>query len=275
LPAPSWIGLNVGSHVALSHFANDQATEYAKTNVLLDKNQEFWHNNVCNGTLTPQWWTLWKSASRPEEYWRHTMSDLESHNVMPDMPAEQLHAIKNDLNQMYMYLQTEPWVLRNLTLRNFVRSDSLLPPASVADDMFEPPAPWKPRRKNLWTDNTDGWMKVAHRRRLKSERIESERVRADQVAKAVRLLTLLQIFLVLTMYSARGWPYLVDFHIEHDPWNTHSFDVVPLSVHLGESREDIVWQDISAAIAADVGHLRWSVRRWAAFMRRGNARHMA
>jgi hypothetical protein len=77
------------------------------------------------------------------------------------------------------------------------------------------------------------------------------------------------------MYSARGWPYLVDFHMERGPWNTHRFDVVPLSVHLGESREDIVWQDVSAAMAADIGHLRWSVRWWTAFMRRGNARHTA
>jgi hypothetical protein len=75
---------------------------------------------------------------------------------MPDMPAEQLHAIKNDLSQMYMYPQTEPWVPRNLTLRNFVRSDSLLPPASVADDMFEPPSPWKPLMKRFWTDITAG-----------------------------------------------------------------------------------------------------------------------
>jgi hypothetical protein len=61
--------------------------------------------------------------------------------------------------------------------------------------------------------------------------------------------------------------YLVNFHVERGPWNTHSFDVVPLLVHLSQSREDakqdIVWQDVSAAVAADVGHLRWSVRRWA------------
>jgi uncharacterized membrane protein YgcG len=113
----------------------------------------------------------------------------------------------------------------------------------------------------------DGWTIVAYRKRFRSERIESERVRADQVAKAVQPFTLPQIFLVLTMYSARGWPYLVDFQMECGPWNTHSFDVDPLSVHLSQSREDaredIIWQDVSAAVAADVGHLRWSVRRWA------------
>jgi hypothetical protein len=101
-PVPSLIGQNVGFHGALSHYANNQAAEYAKTNVLLDKNQVSWYNSVCNGTL-------WKSAARPGEYWHHAVSDLESHNVMPDMPAEQILAIKNDLRQIYMYPQTEPW----------------------------------------------------------------------------------------------------------------------------------------------------------------------
>jgi hypothetical protein len=93
--------------------------------------------------------------------------------------------------------------------------------------------------------------------------MERERVRADQVAKALQPLTLPQIFLVLTMYTARGWPYLVNFHMQHGPWNTHSFDIVPLYVHLGASREDISWQDVSASVAADVGHLRWGVSPWA------------
>jgi hypothetical protein len=154
------------------------------------------------------------------------------------MPAEQILAINNDLSQMYMYPQNESWILRSVKLRSFMRSDTLLPPASVAHDTFEPPVPWKLRMEKLWKDVTDGWTKVAHRKRLKRERIESERVRADQVAKAVQLLTLPQIFLVLTMYSARGWPYLVNFHMQRGPWNTHSFDVVPLPVHLGESREE-------------------------------------
>jgi uncharacterized membrane protein YgcG len=184
------------------------------------------------------------------------VSDLASH-VIHDMPAEQILAINNDLSQMYMYPQNEPWILRNLTLCSFMRSDTLLPPASVAHDTFEPPVPWKLRMEKLWTDITDGWTKIAHRKRF-----ESEPVRADQVAKVVQPLTLPQIFLVLTMYSARGWPCLVNFHMEHGPWNTHSFDVVPLSVHLGESREGIVWQDVSAAVAASVGHLRWSVWGW-------------
>jgi hypothetical protein len=104
-----------------------------------------------------------------------------------------------------------------------------------------------------------------HRKRLSSERIEHERVRVVQVAKAIQSLTLPQLFLVLTMGSAQGWPYLVDFHMKRGRWSTHSFDVVPLSVHLDEVREDMVWQDVSAALAADVGHLRWSVQRWTNF----------
>jgi hypothetical protein len=98
---------------------------------------------------------LWKSISRPEEYRRHVVSDLASH-VIHDMPAEQILAINNDLSQMYMYPQNESWILRNLTLRSFMRSDTLLPPASVAHDTFEPPVPWKLRMEKLWKDVTDG-----------------------------------------------------------------------------------------------------------------------
>jgi hypothetical protein len=75
---------------------------------------------------------------------------------MTDMFAEQILAIKNDLSQMYMYPQTEPWVLRNLTLRNFVRSVTLFRPASVAHETFEPPVPWEPRMKRFWKDITAG-----------------------------------------------------------------------------------------------------------------------
>jgi hypothetical protein len=77
---------------------------------------------------------------------------------MTDMLAEQILVIKNDLSQMYMYPQTEPWVLRNLTLRQFVRSVTLRPPASVADDTFVPRALWKPCLKKKTLDANHRWL---------------------------------------------------------------------------------------------------------------------
>jgi uncharacterized membrane protein YgcG len=249
-PAPSWVGQKVGFHGHLSQYPRKQIAEYSKTNILFKPDHSF-----CRNPDTP-WWSLWKSAARPEEYWRHALSYLESH-MAPDMRTEQIFAIKKDLSQMYMYPQDQPWVLRNLTTRQYVRSDTLLPPSSVADPTMLLPPPKSRLIKKIWR-------KFAPR----TPTLEDGLVEEHRAKATTEPLTLPQIFLVMIMYSTFNH-YLHEFYMSYGPWNAHTFDLVPLS-HLQSEAEE--WTDVTLPVVSDIGNLRWCIWRASAlYAREGEA----
>jgi uncharacterized membrane protein YgcG len=238
-PAPSWIGQKVGFHGLLSHYPSRVAARYKETNVHFTSDH-----------------SSWKDGSRPEEYWRHATSYIESH-IAPDMPAEQMFAVRRDLSQMYMYPQNEPWVLRNLTTRQYVRSDNLIPPSSVADPFLLLPPPKSRLIKKVWR-------KCAPRKPTPQDLlVEEHRTKAT-----TEPLTLPQIFLVMTMYSTFNH-YLHEFFMSYGPWNAHAFDLIPLSQlpHL-TSHADPEWTDVTLPVVSDIGHLRWCIWRASALYAR-------
>jgi hypothetical protein len=226
-PARSWVGQRVGFQ-GRTRYPMRVIAKYKKADAL----------------LTTSYYS-WKDGSRPEEDWHHALLYVEAH-LAPNMPAEQLFAVRRDLSQMYKYPQDKPWVLRNLTTRQYMRSDTLVPPANVADKFILLPPP-----KSRLIDKI--WRKIVPRKSTPEERLVKEHRKKARTEP----LTLPQIFLLMVWHST-SCRYKHKFYISYGPWNAHTFDIVPLSHFQSEAEE---WTDVTLPVVSDIGHLRWCIWR--------------
>lgn len=230
-----WAGKNVGHHGGFSHCTSSQVLAY--------KQERSFKYRQRLGTWT---WTL--ATMQPETEWYEAVDGVKRSWTL--WKEKDWQNIKKDVSQMYMYPQDRVWVLRNLTTRQCVRSDNLIPPASIVPhDEKTVPKATRPKQKlmKLWKSLTT---------RSKDKDVDMNKHDAREP------LTLPQIFLILTTYSHTNNlpPFEKKFQFHDGPWTAHSFDVVTLEDHL-DTPTDLPWTDISAAVVADIGHLRWCVRQ--------------
>jgi hypothetical protein len=220
----------------------------------------------------------WSVAStQPELEWAQRVRGMEercthyaSREGWESFPPNYWETIMDDVLKTNMYPQNHVWLLRNLTTRQFVRSDELRPPKSIVPREPVPPLP-KPRLSRFQKLQAV-WKRVKMRfeskQATKADGFEpKEASRADDFEP----LTLAQIFLVMICHSnvnLGSW-FLSSGAGTQGPWNMHSFDVVTLEDHLlstvyndnelGPHRKD--WIDVSRLVVADVGNLRWCVKQ--------------
>ncbi|OAK93855.1 hypothetical protein IQ06DRAFT_353910 [Phaeosphaeriaceae sp. SRC1lsM3a] len=192
-----------------------------------------------------QWWKGWETVSmQPEQQWHESLAEARHH--WEHLESARWEDIDQDLSQIYMYTQDQTWVLRNLTTRQVVRSDGLFPPAAILDDELLTP---KVRRPRMFE-----WVRKIYDPTKPGE--------VPPRVKAMDALSLPQIFLVLTAHSAHpGWRQ-EDIGFRRGPWVSHAFEVVSLDDHTEDP--DSEWRDVTASVAADVGHLRWCAMQHAA-----------
>jgi hypothetical protein len=220
----------------------------------------------------------WSVASTQSELeWARRVRGMEercthyaSREGWERFPTNYWETIIEDVLKTNMYPQDHVWLLRNLTTRQFVRSDELRPPKTIVPREPVPPLP-KPQLSKF--------QKVRAVRKRVKVRFEPKRAaQADgfKPKEASRAddfepLTLAQIFLVMichTNVNLGSW-FLSSGAGTQGPWNMHSFDVVTLDDHLvstvhkdnepGPHHKD--WIDVSGLVVADVGNLRWCVKQ--------------
>lgn len=191
------------------------------------------------------WYTGWISISMQPEYsWRKSLGDARGR--WEEMDEVVWRHIDRDLSQDYMYPQDRVWVLRNLTTRQFVRSDDLVPPAAI-----------------LGYDALSGKSRKKHFPSSSPKKPSTSKgARALSRDKNLHPLPLPQVFLILTAHSTHHQDWREEpFDFRSGPWASHVFEVVTLDEHL--ESEGSEWEDVSTKVAADVGHLRWCVRQHA------------
>lgn len=204
-------------------------------NVLTFEREWFTPATIIYEPWEPDWQPI---SMEPEQAWRESL--IIARSRWEDAENSIWRNIDRDLSEAYMYPQDRVWVLRNLTTQQYVRSDALFPPAAILEDKL---LPLRYVRHTLKHSN-----KVYDP--LKSMKI-SPRVRA------LDALTLPTIFLILTAHTSHPDWREEDIGFRCGPWVSHAFEVVPLEDHLESAI--LKWQDVTAAVAADVGHLRWCI----------------
>lgn len=220
---------------------------------------------------TPQY--LWRHAiSQNELDWARSVSDVGARcNAGHERPLslEDRKTIMNDVLKMYLYPQDRVWLLRNLTTRQFVRSDELRPPQSIIPT----------KDLQLWRKD---WRKSNHSKgqrfhdAVKEALVKLKLIRVSEVHYSkpsdFEPLTLAQIFLVMVCQDDKDislWWFGNGASAKHGPWNLHTFDVVTMEHHLHDTgyTKDVpqfrveVWTDVTGLVVADVGNVRWCVKQ--------------
>lgn len=199
---------------------------------------------------TELWWRRdgWQEVCmQPEKAWRESLEMVvgREESVWQD--------VDEDLGREYMYPRDGGWVLRNLTTRQCVRDDGLVPPEEILEDeLFHD----KVSKKHLFNSGSRVYDPAKPGKELLH-------------AQTLEAFALPRIFLVLTAHSAHpGWTE-ENAGFTWGPWVNHAFELVTLAEHLESLDPD--WQDVTAHVAADVGHLRWCVMQHAALAKSGAA----
>lgn len=245
----NWAGRKVGYHGTFSRFTQAQVENYGIETAMFHK-------------LPIDYWCWEPSQSQLETEWTEKIAEIRG--FCPELTESEWDQVEQDVSQAYKYPQDRVWVLRNLTTKQFVRSDKLLPPTSANPDstVVKPIVSNRTKIAKFW-DNIKG----------KGKKREGR----DETNEP---LTLAQVFLVLTCYTNRiGIPFLERiFAFQQGPWTGHAFEVVTIEDHLADSEmhvEDaiitskfnnddekkVAWTDVSELAAADVGSLRWCLRK--------------
>jgi hypothetical protein len=229
--APTWASKSVGFHGTESNLMTELESygipKLQSENLRL-RSKSHW-----------VWWP--RTSAEPELFWSWTITSLRE--KWCEMETNDWDQIHQDISQEYMYPQDRTWVLRNLTTKQIVRSDSLTPPLGISHEKLLP----------------DRSEKRATLRRAWSK------IRPTQAPEPMEFppLSLPQIFLILTANSTTLNSHQETLMIRKGPWTTHTFDVITLEQHLS-SEHEADWLDVSKLVVADMGHLRWCIEQFEA-----------
>jgi hypothetical protein len=180
--------------------------------------------------------------SEPEFSWQQCIARTQK--KWKGVKETDWQQVSKDVSQMYLYPQERVWVLRNLTTRQYVRSDALKPPPKIIpqDKLSYDPYAQRSKLRQLWNKLTPTFNKTLN---------------YDHEP-----LTLAQIFLVLSANKAKMKRFDNELLLIDSPWPPFKYDVVTLHDHetsLAPSGPQ--WQDVTASAVAEVAHLRWCVRQ--------------
>jgi hypothetical protein len=167
--------------------------------------------------------------------------DRQTPRLRKGLGDKELDMIERDLSQSYLYPQDRVWVLRNLTTRQFIRSDQLEEPEDVEPDWDDvrpvPPVPnleVRPSKlKRLRSALRGKWKQMTERKPAQHP--------AVQHSHHHQPLTLANTFLVLTSTS-------------HN--DNYAFDLIQLPEH-----EASGWTNISREVVADITNLCFCIRK--------------
>jgi hypothetical protein len=179
---------------------------------------------------------------------------------------QDLVKIRQDLTQPDVCSEQKNWVLRNLTTRQYVRSDQLQESGSPASDWRLLPKyrePVLPRMRRLCN---------ALSQQIRNVSKDKKR----SLPEPDHPLTLANIFLVLTcskpdslLAGERKDSPKRYLNFEDGPWAGCAFEVIPLDDHLlsqqrqsgSKTQLNESWVDVSKEAVADVASLRFCLRR--------------
>ena len=273
----NWSGKKVGFHHYNCAFTAGQAHNYGIVDEVGDRGGDpylRWKQAI-------EYWTWEHFSCLPDMAWRVALipsyksgysnqSDLEPMKYEVEIPQEDREKIEQDLRRTNLRSTETEWVLRNLTTRQYVRSDRLQEPASAEPEW--PPTP-KPPQEPLM-------IKMRRQRKALIQRMKNE-AKKDYVSPwpfdlADLSLTLANIFLVLTCASAQVLPsYILKddperyLHFHDAPWSGCAFELIPLDEHMdaqergSESSDptDGTWMDVTREVVADIANLRFCIKK--------------
>jgi hypothetical protein len=174
--------------------------------------------------------------------------------------------IERDLTQPNLRIDEREWVLRNLTTKQYIRSDELQEPIDPAPDWAPPPKSREPLLSSLKRHCKT----LAHQMRKIPKEIEHPGLDKDET------FTLANIFLVLTSSSAPNLRPISEkdaperyLSFGEGPWVGCAFDVIPLDDHLqsqqqsseSETLSHEPWVNVSKEAVADIANLHFCRRR--------------
>ena len=259
---PSWAGKKVGFHGSCSTLPDElllgygiQNVEYAKYRV-----RDFYYS------MNP-------ASAQPEQEWLENIKVLRSFDT--GISGEEWNQIEQDLSQAYLYPQDRVWILRNLTTRQFVRSDKLGQPKAITPEVKVVEKTTTSRLSGL----KKAWKSLTGKEGKEKQFVVPEaQVDEEIVCDKYGPLTLPQVFLILTCHSRLpNVPYPeMHFRFQQGPWAAHAFDIVtfeeheasiqaqtePQSAHgkmpviEGAEAETVAWTDVSKDVFTDVTNVR-------------------
>ncbi|KAF2269196.1 hypothetical protein CC78DRAFT_564924 [Lojkania enalia] len=230
----SWAGLRVAFQGSYS-YSLPQPFYDEELNKIIDPS-----------TYSIRLWT-WRWSSRfesgrnlnyitpSEQEWLDIATAAEQRNWYPFLPADWVN-IKQDLSCSYMFPQDRVWVLRNLTTREYVRSDQLCPKLK------------QPKKRRMRFSASITFLNLFDRSPKPIPKLPFDE----------SPVTLGQVLLLLTCWSTSiQWPEPM-LHFQQGVWAGHQFDLVALDEHY-DAPDAADWANVSEAAVHDAAN----VRTWA------------
>ena len=275
----NWVGKKVGFHHEDSKLTADQMRNYGveDTPVLINGRQEM----RSQQSVKDRRWDHFKC--RPPHDWCSLMRPMRGYTAGRGLKMAKYELtlrpgdrdkIERDLGRFdrfnLRYTQRE-WVLRNITTRQYVRSDQLQEPTCPAPDWDSLPKfhePVLPKMQRIYRELSEQVRRVPK----KTSRPLPD---TDQA------LTLANIFLVLTCTNPECPSPGQAFDFSNGPWAGCAFEVVSLDDHLQSQQRELeseeesgeAWVDVSKEVVADVANLRFCIRRLQEMKHQGHERY--
>jgi hypothetical protein len=260
----NWVGRKVGIHSLSSRLSVEQMQNYGiedttsirSDGFLMEHGRDFFKGRRDSGWLCLLHVSPGYSSKRHLKMMKYEM----------ETRPQDLVKIRQDPTQPDVCSEQKKWVLRNLTTRQYVRSDQLQESVFPAPDWRLLPKfrePILPRMKRLCNA-------LSRQKRNVSKDKKHSMPEPDQP------LTLANIFLVLTcskpsllLAGERTDSPKRYLNFEDGPWAGCAFDVIPLDDHLlsqqrqsgSKTQPNESWVNVSKEVVANVANLRFCVRR--------------
>ena len=282
----NWVGRKVGFHHVKARFTSEQCQNYGieETFETPLASVDDWKWDWTWHDQDERWLalTVWKDCPSASDQQAFKMWIYDLKNRPND-----LENIKQDLMlrpKPGPYSRRRVWVLRNLTTRQYVRSDQL-----QEEPNSDPAADWgdDPRSYELLSDKMKRVGKSLTQRVL--YRPSKKENKHTTESKPGEQFTLANIFLVLTCSGGNRAPsatttpttipedpHSPDKYLEftHGPWAGCAFEVITLDEHILTQQQQLqpspesnaqqpnnVWVDVSKEVVADIANLRFCMQR--------------
>ncbi|CAG5180778.1 uncharacterized protein ALTATR162_LOCUS9405 [Alternaria atra] len=261
-----WAGRKVGFHAVHSKFTAEQmknygieGTKYMGDERMMSRAQqsvEDWKWDYFSTTPDGEWVDIIDhpiNGYSSERAFKMSKYELETR---PDDREK----IRRDLKRTNLHITERDWVLRNLTTRQYVRSDQLEEPEEPASDWREPPKAREPLLSNVKRFCKDLTQQM---RKNSKDKRRSEPEKNSPLTLAI-------IFLFLTCSAPNTWYHFERMdspkrylNFEDGPWAGCAFDIIPLEDHLQSwEQTDNIWLDVSREVVADIANLRFCICRY-------------
>ncbi|KAI4665263.1 uncharacterized protein J4E78_002723 [Alternaria triticimaculans] len=276
----NWVGKRVGFHFERSKLTAEQMRNYGieDTPAMINGRQQMRSQQNVGDQGWDRTWNHFRC--RPENDWCSLMRPMRGYTAGRGLKMAKYELtlrpgdrdkIERDLGRANLPVTGRDWVLRNITTRQYVRSDQLDEPPSPAPDWDSLPKFHEPVLSKMQRIYRELSQQVRRVPKNKSRPLPE----SDQA------LTLANIFLVLTCSNPDCPSPGQAFDFSNGPWAGCAFEVFSLDDHLQSQQRELksgeqpgkAWVNVSKEVVADVANLRFCIRRLQEMRHQGHERY--